>query len=221
MELVKNFKVIRKSIPDHITICAVSKFKPVEAILELYRETGHSVFGESRAQELVSKSIILPKDISLHFIGHLQTNKVRTVVPHVRLLQSIDSYRLLKEVDKESSRTGIISDVLLQFHIATEETKFGLSPDEALEMFEDKDFASLKNIRLTGVMGMASLTEDQTLIRKEFRALRQIFEALKSEYFNTADSFSVVSMGMSDDYKVAIAEGSTMIRVGSLIFGER
>jgi PLP dependent protein len=221
MELLKNFLAIRKTVPEHITICAVSKFKPVEAILELYKETGHSIYGESRAQELVAKMKVLPKAISLHFIGHLQTNKVKIVIPGIRLIQSIDSYRLLKEVDKESARIDKVTDILLQFHIASEETKFGFSPDEAMEMIEDKDFGSLQNINIKGVMGMATLTDNQTLIRKEFRSLRQVFETLKSEYFKSAGSFSEISMGMSDDYKLAIEEGSTMVRIGSLIFGER
>jgi len=221
MEFIKNYLAVRKTIPENVMLIAVSKFSPFETILTLYNETGHSLFGESRAQELALKQAQLPVGISWHFIGHLQTNKIKLLLAHTSLIQSVDSYRLLKEINRESAQLDKVTDVLLQFHVATEETKFGLSKDETVEMIMDKEFNTLQNIKLKGVMGMASFTDDHSLVRKEFKTLRRLFEELRRDYFASDASFSEVSMGMSSDYTLAIEEGSTMVRIGSLIFGER
>jgi len=221
MELLDNYLAVKKTIPDTVTLVAVSKFKPVETIRALFQEAGHTVFGESRAQELAAKQPVLPPEIDWHFIGHLQTNKIRMVLPFTSLIHSIDSYKLLKEVNKESARMNKVTNVLLQFHIATEESKYGLSREEAIGMLEDKEFKSLSNICIRGVMGMASFSDDQALVSKEFRNLRGVFEELHRGYFNASANFCEISMGMSGDYRLAIDEGSTMVRVGSLIFGER
>ena len=221
MELLKNYLAVKETIPANVTLVAVSKFKPVETILALHEVTGHCIFGENRARELSEKHAQLSADISWHFIGHLQTNKIKLILPFVDLIQSVDSYKLLKEINKEANRLGKIINVLLQFHIATEETKFGLSPEEAFQMIEDNEFIDLQNINIRGVMGMASYTDEQSLLRKEFKTLRQLFERFKLGYFNSNSSFAEVSMGMSGDYLIAIEEGSSMVRIGSRIFGER
>lgn len=221
MELVENYRRLITEVPDSISIVAVSKFKPAEKIQELYSLTGHRDFGESRAQELESKALQLPGDIRWHFIGHLQTNKIKSILPYVHMIHSVDSYRLLQEINKVASQNNIVTKVLLQFYIATEETKYGLSLDEAIHMIESEAFKELKNVLICGVMGMASYTEDESLIHKEFNTLFEYFQTVKRSYFPDSDSFKEISMGMSGDYHIAIEEGSTMIRIGSLIFGGR
>jgi pyridoxal phosphate enzyme (YggS family) len=221
MELIENYVTVRKTIPDNVSLVAVSKYTPESTIRLLHELAGHTVFGENRAQELAQKAPNLPQEIQWHFIGHLQTNKVRFILPYVRLIQSVDSFRLLKVIDREARQIDKVIKVLLQFHIATEETKFGLSVDEAFQMLENKEFAMLDHIDISGVMGMASFTDNQALVRREFAGLRMCFEELKSSYFTSADSFKEISMGMSNDYQLAIEEGSTMVRIGSLIFGDR
>jgi pyridoxal phosphate enzyme (YggS family) len=221
MELLEKYLTVKQTIPDSVTLVAVSKFKPAEVIRTLFDETGHCVFGESRAQELAAKYPQLPERIDWHFIGHLQTNKIKMILPFTGLIHSIDSYKLLKEVNREAARMNRVTNVLLQFHIATEETKFGLSIEEAREMLDDAEFASMANVCIRGVMGMASFSDDHTLVRKEFKKLKTIFDGLQRDFFQSSAGFTEVSMGMSGDYELAIDEGSTMVRVGSLIFGER
>ncbi len=199
---------------------AVSKTQPVERIMDVYQQAGQRIFGENRPQEMLEKQAALPADIEWHLIGHLQTNKVKTIAPFVALVHSVDSFRLLQEIDKQALQNNRVINCLLQFHIAQEETKFGLSEQEAIEILQSLEFATLQNIRLCGVMGMASNTEDTEQVRKEFRALKTIFEHLKANYFLDSPHFHEISMGMSGDWRIALEEGSTMLRIGSLIFGE-
>lgn len=221
MNPTERFLALRQSIPDRVRIVAVSKFKPAAMIGELYQQTGHALFGENKAQELASKFTHLPPELEWHFIGHLQTNKVKLIAPFVSLVQSVDSLKLLAEINKEALGQGRTIPVLLQFHIASEETKFGFSMDEALKLFDETTFQELKNINIRGVMGMATFTEDKQLIAKEFRKLHYCFTELKTRFFTKDLHFCEISMGMSDDYQIAIAEGSTMVRIGSVIFGSR
>ena len=204
----------------HVTLVAVSKTHPPERILELYRQ-GQRIFGENRVQDLAAKYEALPKDIEWHLIGHLQTNKVKYIASFVRMIHSVDSLRLLQEIDKQARQAGRVIDCLLQFHIAEEETKFGLDEPEADALLSSPSFKSMNNIRLCGVMGMASFTEDTNRVRAEFQHLRRIFQHLKSAFFPGAAYFREISMGMSGDWSIAVEEGSTMVRIGSLIFGNR
>ena len=213
-----NLAEILNEIPDNVTLVAVSKTKPIEAIEEAYL-AGQRHFGENKVQELVAKHEKLSKDINWHLIGHLQTNKVKYVAPFVHLIHAVDSEKLLLEIDKQAQKNNRIIDVLLQFHIAQEDTKFGLSMGECKLLL--KNSTSFLNTRIVGVMGMASFVDDEDQIRNEFKTLRNIFNELKSEYFCKAPYFSTISMGMSGDYSLAIEEGSTMVRVGSAIFGHR
>ncbi len=216
----ENIKEIRNTIPESVTLIAVSKTKPSSMIVEAY-EVGQRVFGENHALEMRDKHAELPKDIKWHFIGHLQTNKIKYIAPFVTLIHSIDSLNLLQNVDKEAKKNDRIIDCLLQFHIAEEETKFGLSLEEAKEMLQSVEFKSLQNVRICGVMGMATNTDDEQQIRKEFHHLKEIFDTLRQMYFVDCQEFKEISMGMSHDYKLAIAEGATLVRVGSSIFGAR
>ena len=220
MSISENIKSIRTAIPEDVTLIAVSKTKPAEMIKEAY-EAGQRDFGENRVQEMMDKAPLLPKDIRWHLIGHLQTNKVRYIAPFVHLIHSVDSMRLLEEIDKQGKKHGRRIDCLMQFHIAQEETKFGLTEEEGRSILTSPLFKEFNNIRIRGVMGMASLTEDTLQIHTEFRALKAIFEAIRSYAFENEPSFDTISMGMSGDYLIAIAEGSNMIRVGSSIFGVR
>jgi len=188
--------------------------------MELYRQ-GQRIFGENRAQELVAKAAVLPADISWHLIGHLQTNKVKLVVPAAGMIHSVDSLRLLEEIERQAAKFGRVLDCLLQFHIAGEETKFGLDEQEAFDLLESHSYHSMSHVRLCGVMGMASFTDDIEHVRGEFKHLRAIFDTLKAKYFKEAPHFREISMGMSSDWQIAVEEGSTMVRIGSLIFGER
>lgn len=198
---------------------AVSKTKPTAAIFELY-EKGQRDFGENRVQELMPKYEALPKDIRWHLIGHLQSNKVKYIAPFVHLIHSVDSLELLREIDKQARKNERVIDCLLQFHIAQEESKFGLQWEEVQQWPTDV-FSALPNIRLCGVMGMATFTDDEEQVRREFRQLREIFDALKNRFFTTEERFREISMGMSDDYRIALQEGSTMLRIGTLLFGQR
>lgn len=211
---------LQGSLPKGVDLVAVSKFHPVEALMEAYN-AGQRIFGESRAQELIKKVPEMPDDVEWHFIGHLQTNKVKSIIPIVSLIHSIDSEKLLRTVDEEAGKAGRIVDVLLELHVAQEESKFGFTPEDCLRLAGDGTFASLKNVRIRGVMGMATNTEDEAGIAKEFHAIRAVFDTLKQGAMSANPEFSIVSMGMSDDYEIAIAEGSTMVRVGSKIFGPR
>ncbi len=201
-------------------LVAVSKTHPPERILALY-ELGQRAFGENRVQELTAKYEALPKDIEWHLIGHLQTNKVKYIANFVHCIHSIDSLDLLREIDKQAGKHGRVIDCLLQFHIAAEESKFGLSEAEAEALLQAPSYPTLRHVRICGVMGMATFTEDMAQVRREFRQLRGIFDRLKAQYFPQVDFFKEISMGMSGDWEMALEEGSTMIRVGSLIFGAR
>jgi pyridoxal phosphate enzyme (YggS family) len=184
-------------------------------------QTGHKIFGENKAQELMNKQPQLPPDIEWHFIGHLQTNKVKYITSFVNLIHSVDSLKLLKEINKQALKANRTIDCLFQFHIASEETKFGLDYEEAAEIVRSDQFQGLRNIKICGVMGMATFTDNSEIIRQEFKKLRRIFEKLKTNFFENKNFFKEISMGMSDDYKIAIEEGSTIIRIGSSIFGAR
>jgi len=212
---------IRNKVPANVKIIAVSKTKPASMIELLYRETGQMLFGENKVQELESKQAILPDDINWHFIGHLQTNKIRYIAPYIALIQSVDSFKLIREINKEGIKSNRVIPCLLQFHIAMEEAKYGFSFEEATQMLESNLLNELSNISIQGVMGMATFTDDKHQIRKEFKSLFNYFNLIKSEFFAQDPGFCEVSMGMTDDYQLAIEEGSTIIRIGSGIFGER
>ena len=201
-------------------LVAVSKTHPPETVLELY-EQGQRDFGENRVQELIPKWEALPKDIRWHLIGHLQTNKVKYIAPFVHMIHSVDSLKLLREIDKQAEKAGRIIPCLLQIHIAREETKFGLDRDELFELLDALQQDPLPHASVQGLMGMATFTENETLIRSEFRELKALFEEVQQKYFEGQPTFRELSMGMSGDYAIAIEEGSTMVRVGSLLFGPR
>lgn len=211
---------IKESLKESVELIAVSKTFPVKAIQEAYN-VGQRAFGENKVQEMMEKYPLLPKDVQWHLIGHLQTNKVKYIAPFVKLIHSVDSLKLAKEINKQAEKNERVIECLLQFHIATEETKFGLDLQEAHELLNSETFKEFKNIRFVGVMGMASFSEDLDLVRNEFKRLKSIFDQLKKEHFSNDKSFKEISMGMSGDYKIAMEEGSTMVRVGSLIFGSR
>ena len=215
----ENLNVVRATLPDNVTLIAVSKTKPVEDLQEAY-DAGQRIFGENKALEMRDKHQVLPDDIKWHFIGHLQTNKIKYIAPFVTLIHSIDSASLLDAVNKEAAKNNRVIDCLLQFHIAQEDTKFGLDMEEAKIMMESDNFKKMNNVRIVGVMGMATFTDDVNQVRNEFKTLKHIFDTLKDNYFKD-DSFKEISMGMSDDYPIAIEEGATMVRVGSKIFGAR
>ena len=211
---------INREIPPQVQLIAVSKTKANSAILSAYN-VGQRHFGENKVQELCDKWESLPKDIHWHIIGHLQTNKVKYIAPFIHLIHAVDSIKLLIEIDKQAKKNDRIISCLLQFHIAKEETKFGLSYSEAKEILESSAYSSLENITIVGVMGMASFVEEEEQISTEFNELAAIFNKLKETFFKTKESFKEISMGMSGDYILAIQAGSTMIRVGSTIFGSR
>lgn len=216
----ENLNKVRVTVPNDVTLIAVSKTKPVADLQEAY-EAGQRIFGENKALEMRDKHQELPKDIQWHFIGHLQTNKIKYIAPFVSLIHSIDSISLLEAVNKEAVKNNRVIDCLLQFHIAKEETKFGLDIEEAEEILKSDSYKNLNNINIIGVMGMATFTDDVNQIRNEFKSLKNIFNILKERYFQDKESFKEISMGMSDDYPIAIEEGATMVRVGSKIFGAR
>ncbi len=220
MDIGKEILAIKKELPENITLVAVSKTKPNEDIMAAYN-VGHKIFGENKVQDLVTKYETLPKDIEWHFIGHPQSNKVKYIAPFISLIHGVDSLKLLKVINKEAAKNSRTVNCLLQFHIATEATKFGLSVNEAREILKSETFKNLKNVEIVGVMGMATFTEDKNQIRNEFRTLKNIFNLLKNEYFSASKKFVEISMGMSNDYGLAVEEGSTMVRVGSKIFGAR
>ena len=217
---IEKYDEIRASLPAGVRLVAVSKFKPAEDISALY-QLGQRVFGENHAQEMRAKHEQLPKDIEWHFIGHLQTNKIKYIAPYVSMIHSIDSFDLLKEVNKHAIKNERTIPCLLQFHIADEETKFGFTLEECEEMLLNESFQELKNVKIHGVMGMATFTDDQEQVRREFHHLHQIFDELKTRYFSQNPDFKELSMGMSEDYPIAVEEGSTLVRIGSAIFGPR
>ena len=216
----ENLNIVRATVPSNVTLIAVSKTKPVSDLQEAY-DAGQRIFGENKALEMRDKHQVLPDDIQWHFIGHLQTNKIKYIAPFVTLIHAIDSLSLLEAVNKEAVKNNRVIDCLLQFHIAQEETKFGLDIEEAKALLESDSFKDLKNINICGVMGMTTFTDDVVQVRNEFKNLKGIFDALKESYFGDKDYFKEISMGMSDDYPIAIEEGTTMVRVGSKIFGAR
>ena len=218
--IVKNLVNVQNSLLENVKLIAVSKTKPASDIQTLY-DAGQRTFGENKMQELVEKYEVLPKDIDWHLIGHLQTNKVKYIAPFVHLIHGVDSFKLLKEINKEGVKCNRIIHCLLQFHIAQEETKFGFSFEEAKEMLESNEFVELQHVAIHGVMGMASFTEEENQIHEEFQTLHNYFQLIKSHYFKFNPDFKEISMGMSGDYKIAMEEGSTMVRVGSTIFGSR
>lgn len=207
------------ALPEGVTLIAVSKYHPVEAIKAAY-DAGHREFGESKAQDLVIKHQELPDDIRWHFIGHLQSNKIKYIAPFIHLIHSIDTFRLLQEVDKQGAKTGRRIPCLLQIHIAQEESKFGFTPQECMEMLEEGQWRSLQNVEIRGLMCMASNTEDKEQIASEFSTVQRLFKVIKERFFTGNESFSILSAGMSDDYPIAIEHGSTHIRIGSGIFIE-
>ncbi len=217
---IEKYNEIRASLPETVKLIAVSKTKPAEDITTLY-QLGQRAFGENKAQELKAKHEILPHDIEWHFIGHLQKNKIKYIAPFVSMIHSIDSFDLLKEVDKYAVKNNRTIPCLLQFHIATEETKFGFSIDECREMLQDPEFCNLNNVEIRGVMGMATFTDNKEQVRTEFRNLHNIFKELKDNFYQDSPQFKEISMGMTHDYDIAVEEGSTLIRIGSAIFGER
>lgn len=214
MNIADNTKKIRASIPESVELVAVSKTKSNEEIMQAY-DVGQRVFGENKVQDMTAKNESLPKDIRWHMIGHVQTNKVKYMAPYVDLIHGVDSFKLLKEVNKQAAKNERIISCLLQINIAEEATKFGLSPDECKEVVIQAE--ALENITIKGLMGMATFTDNVSQIEREFKSLKELFEDLKSDN----KDFDILSMGMSGDYELAIKEGSTMIRVGSKIFGER
>lgn len=218
--IAERIKQLKNSLPVSVCLIAVSKTKPTSALQQAY-DAGQRHFGENKVQEMCEKHAELPKDIHWHLIGHLQTNKVKYIAPFVHLIHSVDSLKLLVEINKQANKNNRIIDVLLQFHVAEEETKFGLNLEEAKILLESSEFEKSNNIRVVGVMGMASFVEDESQIRREFKELKSIFDAIKGQYFLHIDYFKEISMGMSGDFPLAIEEGSTMIRVGSSIFGGR
>ena len=213
----ENLNALQREIPPLVKLIVVSKMQPVDGIMEVYN-TGHRRFGENKVQDLIAKHPLLPEDIEWHFIGHLQTNKVKFIAPFIGVIQSVDSLKLLCEIDKEASRNNRIIDCMLEIFIATEESKFGLDLDEARSLLASEDYLALGHVHVIGVMGMATFTTDVAKITKEFRALKKYYDTLSKEFFPDDPGFSEISMGMSGDYRVAIEEGSTMVRIGSKIF---
>jgi len=205
---------------EQVQLIAVSKFNEADAVLEAY-EAGQRVFGENIVQELVDKQAQLPKDIEWHLIGHLQTNKVKYIAPFISLIQSVDSLKLLMEIDKQAAKHKRVIDCLLQIYIADEDTKFGLGFDEAVELLRSEEFQALKNVRIVGLMGIASNNATEKQTNDEFTELKVLFDGIKLSFFRKDEAFKELSMGMSGDYKIAIEAGSTMVRIGSSIFGKR
>ncbi len=220
MNIIKNLSLIKEKIPASVTLVAVSKTKPNELIMDAY-DAGHKIFGENKIQDLAKKYEDLPKDIQWHFIGHLQTNKVKYISSFVHLIHAVDSLKLLKTINKEAKKHNRKIAVLLQIRIATEDTKFGMNEDELEQLLINDEFILLNNIQITGLMGMATNTDDENQIKREFSLLKTIFNQTKNNYFVDIPVFKEISMGMSSDYKTAIQQGSTMVRIGSSIFGAR
>ena len=219
-DIANNIAYLKSQLPASVSLVAVSKTKPVSDI-ELAYNTGQRIFGENRVQELLNKKDLLPSDIEWHLIGHLQTNKVKYIVPFISMIQSVDSFKLLFSIDSEAQKINRVIDCLLQIHIAREETKFGFSMCDLSDFLQKEDVALMRNIRICGVMGMATFTSDTGQVKNEFAFLRKCFNSLKDSFFNESSDFRQISMGMSGDFELAIDEGSTMVRIGSLIFSER
>lgn len=215
-----NLNEVRASIPEGVKLVAVSKYHPAESIEAAYAE-GQRIFGESHEQELARKVTSLPDDIRWHFIGHLQTNKVKYIAPYISMIEAVDSLKLLKEIDKQAARHGRVIDVLLELHVAEEATKYGFTVDACRQMLEEGEWRGLANVRICGLMTMASFVDDEAQIRSEFMVASRFFDEVKARYFADSDAFCERSWGMSDDYRIAIGCNSTMVRVGTKIFGPR
>jgi pyridoxal phosphate enzyme (YggS family) len=221
MSITSNIEILQQELgPIGVKLIAVSKTKPIEDIQEAY-ETGQRAFGENLVQELVDKYERLPKDIEWHLIGHLQTNKVKYIAPFITLIHGVDSFKVLKEINKQALKYNRTIDCLLQIEIAEEDTKFGFDHVELIEMLGSSEFSELTNVRIRGLMGIATNTESEKVIKEEFYELKMLFDGVKASYFRKVDSFDTLSMGMSSDYKIAIEQGSNMVRLGSTIFGKR
>ena len=216
----ENLNRIKATLPAGVKLVAVSKTHPAEMLKEAY-DAGQRIFGENKVQEMTAKSQVLPTDIEWHFIGHVQSNKIKIMAPYVSVIQGVDTFDKLAEIDRQAARFNRHITCLLQLHIATEETKFGFSADECTAMLDEGKWKELKNITIGGVMGMASNTDDEAQVRGEFRRLKQLFDTYKETYFHDSPDFNTISAGMSGDYELAIREGSNMVRIGSSIFGER
>ena len=218
--VIERINSIKQSLPEGVRLVAVSKYHPIEMIQEAY-DGGQRIFGESHVQELVQKYEALPKDIEWHFIGHLQTNKVKYLAPYVSLIHAVDSKKLLREINKQAEKAGRTIRCLLELHVAQEESKYGFTPDELLALLNEGEWRQLTHVQICGLMTMATFTDDETQIRREFQLAKQTFDRAKAEYFHDEPSFCELSMGMSHDYPIAIEEGATLVRIGTMIFGER
>ena len=216
----EQINVIKNTLPQGVRLVAVSKYHPIKALQEAY-DTGQRIFGESKVQEMTQKFETLPKDIEWHFIGHLQTNKIKYMVSYVSLIHGVDSFKLLKEIDRQANKVKRIIPCLLQIHIAQEDTKFGFTMDECRTMLNENQWKDLIHVQIVGVMGMATNTDNEAQVESEFAALSDFFREMKETYFKDKPYFKEISMGMSDDYPIAVKNGSTLVRVGSKIFGER
>lgn len=220
MSVAEQITHLQKELPEGVRLLAISKYQPIEAIQEAY-DAGQRMFGENHIQEMAAKAAALPKDIQWHFTGHVQTNKIKYMAPFVSLVHAVDSFRLLREIDKHAAKHERRIDCLLQIHIAQEDTKYGLTVDECRQLLANEPWRELEHVRITGLMAMGSNTDDMEQVRHEFRQIKGLFDELKEKYFANEPSFSQLSEGMTDDYPIAIEEGSTIVRIGSMIFGER
>ncbi|MCD6659885.1 MAG: YggS family pyridoxal phosphate-dependent enzyme [Lentimicrobium sp.] len=218
--LAEHVNYVMQELPPHVTLVAVTKTRPVELLEEAY-SLGLRDFGENRVQEMCDKQPLLPADVRWHQIGHLQTNKVKYIAPFVHLIHSVDSLKLLAEINRQAAKNERVIDVLLQVYIAREESKFGLDDDEVIELLNNHETAAMKNIRICGLMGMATFTDNDLVVRNEFASLKKLFEKLRNGFFIGHEEFRWLSMGMSGDYHIAIEEGSNMVRIGTALFGER
>ena len=220
MSVTSELNRILSTLPQGVNLVAISKYHPAEQIAEAYA-AGQHIFGENHIMEMAAKAAILPDDIQWHFTGHVQTNKIKHMASFVDTIQSVDSYRVLKEIDKHATRCGRVINCLLQIHVAQEETKYGLTPAECLTLLDNEPWRDLRGVRLTGLMAMASNTDDEAQVRHEFRSVKQLFDDIKATYFADVSSFRILSMGMTSDYPLALAEGANMVRIGTAIFGSR
>lgn len=215
MTIAENLKKIKDNLPELVDLVAISKTKSIEQMMEAY-DAGQRIFGENKVQEMERKHPDMPKDVEWHMVGHLQRNKVKDLAPFVNTIHAVDSLRLLNRIDREAGKNERIINCLIQIKIAEEESKFGMEPNEVIELLDSKEVQKLKNIRIAGLMGMATFTDDEKQISKEFETLKKLFDSLKNKH-----QFTTLSMGMSGDYQIAIEKGSTMVRIGSAIFGDR
>lgn len=220
MSIAHNIQQLRSSLPPEVSLLAISKYQPIERLQEAY-DAGQRLFGENHIQEMAAKAATLPADIQWHFTGHVQTNKIKYMASFVSLIHAVDSFRLLREIDKHAARHGRVIDCLLQIHIAQEDTKYGFAPDECLHMLATEPWRELQHVRITGLMAMGSNTDDMEQVRGEFRQMKELFDHIRTTHFAHEPSFCQLSEGMTDDYPIAIAEGSTIVRIGSMIFGQR